>query len=176
LRLSGKNQGCYNPFHEIGVQQEMEQHMKKSIALFLVLLGFAFSCQEDGGISRKRIVDQTLQGSWLYVEYGHSPGYGYFTDKVSANPPQTIRFEEDLTLSTNITGLTDYKFYRVLEDTVHQSTVVAFYKEDPGNQPQDVSHLSHSYSVIWTEDLLKLAYRWCIEGCHMSFASTFDPK
>jgi hypothetical protein len=154
----------------------MEQHMKKSVAVFLVLIGLVYSCREYEGVTRKRIFDQTLPGTWLYVEYGYSPGAGYFIEKVPTTPRQTISFREDLSLSTNISGLEDYKFYRILEDTVHNGTVVAFYKEDPGNQPQDVSNLSHSYSVTWTDDMLKLGYRWCIEGCHKGFVSTFDSK
>ena len=140
--------------------------MKKIFGLLLLIIVLASSCRDD---AETKINDQSLIGDWLYVEYGFSPGAGYITKAVPAIPPLAISFEKDFRLSTNLEGLEKYKFYRVIEDSQHSTSVIAFYEEDPGSLPQDISNLTHSYTLNWQDNTLKLSYRWCDEGCHMRF-------
>ena len=147
------------------VKGEMQQCMSRIFTCFALAI-LTFSCDEEvRGIERIR--DSSLTGTWLYTEYGYSPGAGYFTEPVSPIPPQTITLMEDLTLRTNIQGLTKYRFYRILEDPNGTNLILAMYAVDPGDTPQDITQLEHSYSIIHEDDLLRLNYRWCFEGCHI---------
>ncbi len=141
--------------------------------IFVVLI-LAFACDDES----PQIVETTsatpINGTWLYTEYGYSPGAGYYTKAVPPVPPQTISFTEDLQIRTNISELTKYKFYRIIEDAAEENKVIAFYEQDPGSEPQDLSGLAHSYSIVWEDNMLKLYYRWCFEGCHLGFRLLSD--
>lgn len=134
----------------------------------------AFSCKDDNGVITREVNENSIVGTWLYTEYGYSPGSGYVTEKVPAVPPQTLSLSEDLKIHTNMDGLSKFKFYRILEDLQAENPVIAFYEEDPGNTPQVLSELKHSYSMVWTGNSLKLHYRFCIEGCHLGFKRISD--
>jgi len=143
--------------------------------LQFTLLLMVFSCQDDGGEMDKEVLEHTLIGTtWLNTEYGYSPGGAYQAVDVPVIPPQTIRFGDDLRLQTNIEGLDRYRYYRIADDTTRHQTVLAFYEEDPGDQTSGTSGFKHSYTVGREGEILKLYYRWCIEGCHLGFKRLSD--
>ena len=112
--------------------------------------------------------DQSLTGSWLLYESGYSPGAGYITEEVPPFPAQTVTFHSGNKLSSNIEGLSDYNFYRVLDDEYSDDKVVGIYKTNPGN-PHDPLPYEHSYTIKFKDGNLFLHFRYCIEGCHMAF-------
>ena len=146
--------------------------MKNALAFSFLLCLLA--CCEHENLKPEEVVDdselnQTIPGSWLQVEYGYSPGDKYQTVPVSPNPPQTITFKSDFTMSSKNMRLDSYKYYRLLEDAVADRQVIAFFEEDPGNEPLALATLSPTYFIFWEGNYLYLNYRWCIEGCHMKF-------
>lgn len=136
--------------------------------IFILFLFMTVGCQDEEP-AESLLLDVSIPGTWLYTEYGYSPGYGYFTKPVPPVPAQTITFGSDFKLSTNIDGIEQYKFYRMLEDPNTDGTVMAFFVDDPENENLEISELDHSYSMVKEGSLLKLYYRWCIEGCHIGF-------
>jgi hypothetical protein len=148
--------------------------MNKVFAAVFLLTGVAWSCQDDENINNNVIAD-TITGEWLFFEYGYSPGAGYETVAVSPVPPRTIRFEKDMSVVSNIENFSSVRFYRILEDTTHHTTVLALFEDDPGSQPVDIRGLTNSYSVYKEGDTIRLSYRWCIEGCHMAFRKIRAP-
>jgi len=139
------------------------------IIMFVACLG---ACSDDEKkIDEPEVTtyDDPLNGEWLLYETGSSPGSGYNIKKVSANPAQTLTIKDDGTISFNFDSLSNFKFYRLLEDPNSESKVLALYKSDPGTEPQDVSTLRVSYSVSFVNGNLKLGFRWCVEGCHLGF-------
>ena len=143
--------------------------MKKIVFLFFVA-SLAFSCQDEATrVALDEEVNQSVVGSWLYVEYGYSPGDKYHTVPVPADPPKTVTFESDFTMSSTNMELEKYKYYRLLEDTMVNRQVIAFFEQDPGNQALDLASLSPTYFTHWQGNYLNLNFRWCIEGCHMKF-------
>lgn len=131
----------------------------------------SFACAESDkdccGINEGS--DKVLAVEWLLFETGYSLGAGYVVNAVPADPPQKMILNKDMTATITVSGLEEYKFFRVLDDPNSSNDVLSLYKTDPGNEPQDVSNLQHSYSITFESCNLKLLYRWCIEGCHMSF-------
>ena len=142
--------------------------LMRLLSLLLVFLFLASACEHEEAMMETASPNE-ISGTWLYTEYGYSPGSGYYTKPVPAVPPQTITFTDDLQIRTNISELTKYKFYRIIEDVAEENPVIAFFEHDPGVGPQKLSELSHSYSIVWENNTLKLYYRWCIEGCHLGF-------
>ncbi|HEU5148022.1 MAG TPA: hypothetical protein VFT90_14950 [Chryseosolibacter sp.] len=138
----------------------------KNALPFLIVTCLLFCCEHEN-INIE--VNESIAGSWLYVEYGYSPGDKYHTVPVSAIPPQTITFNSDFSMTSTIQEMETYKYYRLLEDTVVDRQVIAFFKENPGNEPLDLAALSPTYFTYWQGSDLYLNYRWCIEGCHMKF-------
>ena len=146
----------------------------KSAIFACVVAVIAFSCNDDAGVITEKVNENSIAGTWLYTEYGYSPGNGYVTEKVPSVPPQTLSFSEDFKIHTKMDGLSKFKFYRILENPPAEDPVIAFYEEDPGNTPQVLSELKHSYSMVWSGNSLKLHFRFCIEGCHMGFKRIAD--
>ena len=148
----------------------------------LFVVSLALSCEHENIGLPEEVVEEeanhSIPGTWLFVEYGYSPGDVYNIVPVPADPPQTITFNGDLTMSATSMGLEKYKFYRLLEDTVVNRQVIAFFEKDPGDEALELSGLSPSYNTFWNRNHLNLNYRWCIEGCHMKFRriSPSDPQ
>lgn len=140
---------------------------RRLLPILLTLAASVLSCEQELGPLRTGPVGETLVGSWLLVERGHSPGSGYYTDPVPDEPPQYMTLHADHRLTSNI--FTEYKYYRVLIDTAQDVEVVAFFRSDPGDKPVHLSNLEHSYTVRKEEEMLKLWYRYCFEGCHLGF-------
>lgn len=141
-------------------------------SLLFVIIILASACEDEAMV--KTASPNQISGTWLHTEHGYSPGSGYYTKPVPAVPPQTITFTKDLQIRTNISGLTNYKFYRIIEDPAEGNPVIAFFENDPGVGPQELSGLAHSYSIVWENNTLKLYYRWCFEGCHLGFRLLSD--
>ena len=135
--------------------------------IFVGLLPFLlFSCQTEEGLNGLSETYESLLDTWIMVERGYSPGSGYITDPVPAEPAQLISFLPDRRMHSNISGLEEFNYY-LLEEDSSSGDVLSFYHLNPVENP---SHAQvSSYSVVFEEGLLKLHFRWCIEGCHMGF-------
>jgi hypothetical protein len=146
--------------------------MKKIPILFFVA-SMTLSCeyesidaQQEGA---EKGLNHSISGTWLYVEYGLSPGGGYYIVPVPADPPQTITFNGDFTMSSTNMEFEKFKYYRLLKDSDVDRHVIAFFEEDPGNEPLELAGVSPAWNMFWNGNHLNLNYRWCIEGCHMKF-------
>jgi hypothetical protein len=142
--------------------------MKRSITVILLVSIFSLIACEDKPEPDIETVPQ-LEGIWILYERGYSPGVGYHIEKINTNPPSRITLTWDRDFSSNINGLTQFNFYRVVMDSVHNRQVLALYEEDPSNETLDVDNLKNSYFIELEENKLKLYFRYCIEGCHMAF-------
>lgn len=129
----------------------------------IAILFLSFSCDEN---KVNPLINKELVNTWLLFERGYSPGAGYITDEVSPNPAQTMSFQPDGQFSSTIEGLRDYKYYSVIQDSTQE--VLALYFDQPSASDQELENLTHSYNIEFTEDAVKLYFRWCIEGCHMA--------
>jgi hypothetical protein len=139
----------------------------KSTVLFCLIL-FVASCREDEKPLSKTEKSDSLVGRWLYVERGYSPGAGYITEPVPGTPVQTIQFFPDLTMDTDVEGLSDFKYYRLSKDITSEAVVLTLFRQNPddGNPSNEVWN---RYFVTWEGETLKLHQQGCIEGCHMGF-------
>ncbi|HYG18224.1 MAG TPA: hypothetical protein VD816_04815 [Ohtaekwangia sp.] len=148
--------------------------MTKLLKLILpALLGVtAIGCEKADDLCCfvERKAGESLEGSWLLYERGYSPGAGYIIEPVPADPAKILTFGSNGELSANLESIKQFKYYRILDDPYAQEQkILALYTDDPGDEPQDISQLQHSYSITRTDNNLKLSFRYCIEGCHMSF-------
>lgn len=150
----------------------MKNLFTKVCSLLIVLI--VSSCGDDGPDTLP--VGETLEGSWIMTEYGYSPGSGYVTKGVSTDPARTITFKTDGTLQSNVDGFSAYQYYQVLEiPQAPENKIVALFTTKPQG-PHDVNTVSPAYHITFTEDLLKLSMRGCIEGCHIGLKRTADPE
>lgn len=138
--------------------------------LFILGVFFLIAC-EDTHENPEIIVETetTIEGHWVLYERGYSPGVGYIVEKVNDNPSSKITLTFEKEFSSNIKGLEQFKYYRVVMDSALDTQILALYKTNPGTIEPDVKSLEHSYYIELQEDDLKLSFRYCIEGCHMSF-------
>lgn len=127
-------------------------------AIFCLLMIFIGSCTERDCCGIDESGDDLLIGTWSLYERGYSPGAGYIVEDVP--PGQTITFESDGVMTSNIQDLSDFHFY------LFQNGVISFFKNDPGSSP-DPNTFTTSYDVTFDGDTIKLTYRYCIEGCHL---------
>lgn len=127
------------------------------------MLFSVLGCDEENDCCIIAETDQ-FSGTWLLYEYGYSPGAGYITESVPEKPRQTITFDNGK-ISSTMEGFKDNKRYEILTDSITNTPYIAFYKSDSDTKPA-------TYAFDFTEDVLKLYFRWCIEGCHMAFKQT----
>ncbi|MBT1697631.1 hypothetical protein KK083_12135 [Fulvivirgaceae bacterium PWU4] len=146
----------------------MKNLFTKIFALLSVLIVSA--CGEDGPDFLP--VGDTLEGAWIMTEYGYSPGAGYVTKEVPTDPAKTITFRIDGTLTSNIDEFSTYPYYLILEDPHDPGhKLVGLFTTKPTTTP-DINTVSRLYHISFTEDLLKLSMRGCIEGCHVGLKRT----
>ena len=69
------------------------------------------------------------------MRVGYSPGFGYITEPVPSSPAQTLTFGDDRVSST-VEGLEQFKYYRILNDTVVHTPYLALYANEPSGQPE----------------------------------------
>ncbi len=141
--------------------------------IYLVFLFFSCDnkdCCDYPDVFREPTTSQELMGTWLLYESGYSPGGGYITNPVNADPPQTIQLKPENEFSSTMQGLTSYNYYFILQDTFMNASVLSLYKTLPSNIPEYPDTLGLNYTVgrNESEDLI-LYFRFCIEGCHMAF-------
>lgn len=101
-------------------------------------------------------------GTWLLVERGYSPGFGYITEPVGAIPPQTLTFQSDGQMTSTMNGQQKFKYYFVDQD----QQLLAFFENDPGIAP-DPSTFTTSFNYSFDGNTLMLYFQYCIEGCHL---------
>jgi hypothetical protein len=166
-------------FRKTGVSNMKYSVVMKNLltkVLALVLVSFSVSCDHGGEGPDILPVGETLIGSWLVSERGYSPGAGYITEEVPPRPAQTIIFKANGELFSNVEGFSQYPYYLVLEhpqDPEHY--ILALFATQPDGQPLDVNKLSPTYAITFTDKVLKLSYRWCIEGCHIGMKRITAP-
>jgi hypothetical protein len=143
--------------------------MKSPIQPIVVLLSIIlFGCVENDDLCCSIPETSKLDGTWLLYEEGHSPGFGYITEPVSANPAQTITFSHDR-VSSSVLGWEEFKYYEILNDTLVHTPYIALYVDEPGVQPNTPTADVPTYSFDLESNTLTLYFRWCYEGCHLAF-------
>jgi hypothetical protein len=133
---------------------------------FIALALLIISCDRSMDASMTSAED--LQGVWLLYERGYSPGAGYITEPVAANPPQTITFIDNRQIVNTLDGSQAYKFYTAERDAADQITRLKLFMTDP-DLPQVEGDRIAEFIVEQTQDTMKLMQIGCIEGCHLGF-------
>jgi hypothetical protein len=110
-----------------------------------------------------------LIGNWQVYERGYSPGDKYIIDDVPDTPAQNMSFGKENVFSSNITGLENYSFFKILEDSfIEGGTVIALFATFSDMQNVDSDNQEHSYSLEqYSNGNIKLSFRFCYEGCHL---------
>ena len=104
---------------------------------------------------------QELVGRWEVVEFGYSPGSGYVTEKVENS--KFVEFGPDHRFQSNYEGLDDIHYFRIIQ--VSEKPVLELFPSKP--QENDPDQLAYKYQMSFEDDMLKLMYAYCIEGCHI---------
>ena len=134
--------------------------MKIIVYVTFASLSLFGGCEEADNCCIIPVTDG-LKGSWLFYEYGYSPGFGYETKAVPPVPPQTLTFNAGK-VSSNLADFKDIVRYELLTDSVTRTPYIALYKSDTNTDPS-------TYTFEVDDNVLKLYFRWCYEGCHMAF-------
>ena len=134
--------------------------MKNIIYVTFLILSILSGCEEADNCCIIPVTDE-LSGTWLFYEYGYSPGFGYETKAVTPIPPQTLTFNAGK-VSSNLEGFEDIVRYAILTDAVTRTPYVALYKSDKDTDPS-------TYAFTLSDNVLKLHFRYCYEGCHIAF-------
>jgi hypothetical protein len=143
--------------------------MKNPIQRILILSGIIlFGCGENDDLCCSIPEANKLNGTWLLYERGYSPGAGYITESVPAHPAQSIKFGNDRVSST-VLGWERFKYYEILDDTLVSTPYITLYVDDPGVRPNPPLSDVETYSFDLENNILTFHFRWCIEGCHLSF-------
>ncbi len=141
----------------------------KTTAVFLMIFSlmlFGSSCEENDCCNLDESSD--LIGNFLLIERGYSPGIGYIVTPVSPSPPQTITLHASGEFSTTVQELVDYKYYQVIQDAANDVHILALFEHLPLTAIK-YDELKHSYNIVFEDGLVKLYFRFCIEGCHLGF-------
>ena len=134
-----------------------------SVFLLMAIIGFTTGCNDDDCCSLDP--DSPLVGTWILFERGYSPGAGYIVEPVETEPAQIIELQADEDFSSNIQGLEEFRYFRILEDD--QGQILALFKHQTRGD-LDVDQLEHSYLIELQEDgSVRLYFRYCFEGCHL---------
>lgn len=130
--------------------------MKKITFIVIVLaaMGCDDCCNElsDGN---------SLQGKWQLVEIGYSPGAGYVTEKIEDRI--FLEFGSDHKFTSDYEGLEDINFYQIIEES--DMSVLELFPTVPNENDPD--QLAYKYYMSFDDNMLKLMYAYCIEGCHL---------
>jgi hypothetical protein len=142
--------------------------MRKSAAyLAIVLLTLLLSCNNNQDCCLPIGDLDNLLGRWQVYERGFSPGAGYIIEEVPAEPVQTMTFEADNRFASNYSGLEEYSYFNILDDSSGENILALYKNKSDFNNNQDTDNLEHSYIINYDEGNLKLYFRYCIEGCHI---------
>jgi hypothetical protein len=153
-------------------QMERTKRVMRNI-IAIVLLGLiVIGCDsKDESFSTEQI--QGLNGTWLLTEQGWSPGSGYIVDPVAPSPVQTVSFTGHKTFSSNIQGLSEFKFFAVMEGD-NDITNLLLYVDDP--ESENGKPASKKFYIELNDGLLKVMPIGCIEGCHFGFRKDGLPR
>ena len=149
------------PFCCLRVQTEQESSMTMNrylrLPLVLVMAALVAGCEQDCCNHTESLSDSNsiLQGNWLLVERGYSPGFGYYTDPVPAFPAKTLTLSEQGRVVSTIDELKDYSYYQIAEDPASDEMVIGFFETKP-HGPVVLGEFEHSYSIRWEEGNLML--------------------
>jgi len=130
-----------------------------SKALFLLLL---IGCSD--GIGPKN--GYGIVGEWRLFERGGSPGSGYYTEPVPANPLQSLTFTSDGQIYKvgDSKGALFYFFENANRFRVDSTEKGLLLWTKSKKKDKDESY----YHIKFQGDTLTL-YPPCIEGCHFAF-------
>jgi hypothetical protein len=145
----------------------MKKIIRNPVVILLVLVFLAACSDEKEPVQLNVDGVEDIAGMWLLNEYGYSPGDRYITEHVSVIPAQTIHFFADGRMTSNLAGLSEYKFFEINFDEQIQLPYLIVYKtaEEAAAKVEPF----HSYTIQTQNGELRLSYRYCIEGCHMKF-------
>ncbi|MFD2569808.1 hypothetical protein ACFSUS_04135 [Spirosoma soli] len=134
-------------------------HIKRlSFFSGMLLIGLWGCSQEDA----QPTPNPSIVGSWLFVEYGYSPGAGYIVKKAPLIPPQAVSFTaqgEVATVNMGKSALAQARTYRI--DSTRYGTYLIILDS---TQRQ----IGYSLFVSIRNDTLRLSPP-CIEGCHSGY-------
>ena len=138
--------------------------------ILLTLVSITSACEQECCADSESISGNatSLQGQWLLVERGYSPGAGYNVDQVPAFPAKTLRLNLNGGVITNIDELKAYSFYQIVDNPNSDEVIIGFFITRPTG-PVELEELEHSYTIRWNEEKLELWFRYCFEGCHLGF-------
>lgn len=103
-----------------------------------------------------------LLGKYQVYEYGYSPGAGYVTEPVPDDPLRYMSFRQDYSFESNYDGFEKFKYFQILEDTTTRQAVLSLYETPSFDNPSN-----SNYTILSDSGIVKLQYRFCIEGCHI---------
>lgn len=148
------------------VSKKKSLQMKKIVYAYLsILLLLINGCNNDSPSPAGDT--QQITGTWLLTETSYSIGGPLIKEPVAAMPPQLIAFKSDNTISSTLKGF-NLKFYKLTVDTTYQQKVVTFYDQDP-TKMSDETGSSYGYFIDDSGRSMEMGFRWCTEGCGMSF-------
>lgn len=127
--------------------------------LFIAIIVLAMGCDD---CCHELENGQDLVGKWRVVEVGYSPGAGYITDNVE-DQSSFIQFGTDHHFQSNYEELNDVHYYRITEG--NGNPVLELYPSKPTDDMSE--QLVYKYHLSFEDNLLKLKYVYCIEGCHI---------
>jgi hypothetical protein len=132
----------------------------KILSLISALSLLLFCCQSADSV--EPIQGQGLPGTWLLYEVGYSPGAGYVTDKIPAQPAQTLTFTTEGQMQVQgerLRGYQSFTNYRL--DTVNTRVQLHYLPVIDSNFTYELAQIRN--------DTLRLSNPGCIEGCHSAF-------
>lgn len=144
-----------------------------SFTLVLAVVMLSGCASEDCAKVSETTSDSWL-GDWLLVERGYSPGAGYIVDPVPSSPAQVLTLRTNCTMTSSAEALRDYQYYRIFDDPYSESPVIAFFSSTP-DDAITLEDCDVSYNIVWEDDLMKLWYLYCFEGCHLGFRLAGSP-
>ena len=144
---------------------------KVFVASLCLLMLIIPACQTDEDCC---LLDtKGLSDTWILFEQGYSPGDRYITEPVSDTPPQTMDFSENGRFSSNISGLEQFAYFRILQDD--NTEILALFEMEPNKSDENIDTLSHSYIIDFQDNgTVKLYFRFCFEGCHLGLRKHSD--
>ncbi|MFY0627759.1 MAG: hypothetical protein JXR07_15785 [Reichenbachiella sp.] len=142
--------------------------MRKCI-LYIVLIASVSSCEELENLTSIDLPDDAsdMIGRWQVVEYGYSPGAGYFVESVPLIPAQVLTFSADGKFNSNYHGFEDHNFFNIIEQNDELILVLSDDQPVVVTETVDIDYTTYNIWQSIEEGKTELWYRYCREGCHV---------